>query len=188
MTSSRALAGILIFAAYSSRADAQATAALGNQSARQPLSFVLSREAPSAAHLTFSIRNDGTEDATLLLGADLANGRIHMVSGLTLHVKRTGEEASDYLFMPLAYPAAIGGSVAEWLMALPAGGSFQMTVNSRDFFSLQPGGERLTEIPGPGELWLRWVIGAPHEADTRQRTALGGTWIGTLVSNRLTIP
>jgi hypothetical protein len=139
--------------------------------------------------LTLSIENDGGEDVTVLLGGNLANGRKYLVMGLTLLVQPAGEQKiAEYIFQPADYPGVIAGSLTEWVLALPAGTSSQMTVEASDFFPVQPPGSRLSELPGPGELWLRWVIQAPREADTLRRSMIGRTWTGVLESNRLTVP
>jgi hypothetical protein len=139
---------------------------------------VMCEGAADHPRLTFTIKNTGTEDTTVSLGSALS-GRIYMVYGLTLFVKQNpGDRLGRYQYRPRRYPAAVSGSLTDWLAPLPIATSYTTIADFSDFGGL--------EIPKAAELSLEWEIQAPPHHTVEAQ--LGKFWIGTLRSNEVRFP
>ena len=137
------------------------------------LTLTLACRDPAA--VTLEIRNNGTTDTTLRLGSVLGNGLKYMVHGLDLIVKMRGGGVDEYRYSPRHYPAAIGGSLSEWLQPLPTRAAYRMSATPDDFFN---GRQRLAAFPAGAQLSLRWTIGDPGA-----QARLLAYWSGELISD-----
>jgi hypothetical protein len=148
-------------------------------------SVVLSLECRGPDRLEVAIRNVGTDDTALLLGAVLGNGKKYMLNDLRLLVNSTTEPPSEHWYWPRNYPSAIGGRLDEWIEPLPARASYVMSVTPGDFLGDSIGAKRrLDVLPRRAEMWLRLIVREPREQGIRLLTY----WTGTLVSNRIRFP
>ena len=96
-----------------------------------------------------------------------------------LRQKTTPGRMSEHRFEPRRYPVAIGGSLGEWIHAIPARGSFTMSAEADDFWVGASG--RVTSFAAGAELSLRLTI-----LDPRPEAMLLASWSGTLTSNSCT--
>jgi hypothetical protein len=135
----------------------------------------LALECRDAAHLGFEIRNVGATDTTLRLGIVLGNGSKYMIDGLDLILKMLDGQPTEFGYSPRHYPAAVGGSLAQWLEPLPTRAAYSMSAIPDDFFN---GVRRLDSFPAGTELSLRWTI-----RDPPPQAMLLAYWSGTLTSN-----
>jgi hypothetical protein len=102
------------------------------------------------ARMTVTIRNAGSEDTALMIGAVLANGRKYLVGELRLSATFPDGHVSGYTYSPADYPAAIGGRLDPWILTLPAGVSYVMPVTPAQFRTSAMG--RLAGWPNPGRV------------------------------------
>ena len=98
----------------------------------------LTLECVDSTTIRCEITNAGSTDRALPLGQGLANGRKYLISGLTLRMKRSNGNGTDYKYWPRHYPVAIGGRLDQWFEALPAGATYRMSAKLEDFFGVNP--------------------------------------------------
>jgi hypothetical protein len=141
--------------------------------------LTLTLECLDSTHVTFSIRNLGEGDTAVRLGTVVGNGRKYMIGDLQLRQKTTAGRMSEHRYEPRRYPVAIGGSLGEWIHAIPARSSFTMSAEADDFWVGASG--RVTSFAAGAELSLRLTI-----LDPRPEAMLLASWSGTLTSNSCT--
>lgn len=158
----------------------------GVEAPSEPIRMVLSCQSTRA--LTVAFENVGTEDTAIVIGMTLGNGRKYMVNGLVLQVKRDdGSAAEIFRFNPPDYPGAIGGRVDDWVVPLPLRASFQLKLDSAQFWSEQF--QRPDSLPLKSKASLRLPVRAasPNTDLIGLKFLRIWTGSGTLVSNEISI-
>lgn len=137
-----------------------------------------------ARRIVFTIRNIGTEDTAVIFGSALANGARYLIDGLTLQVKRPDGVTQRYSYQPRDYPGVLGGRVDDWIVPLPAGAAYSVTVDVADFavgFA-----SRLETLPQPAQIALRLDVRKPKLSDLSNVKVWTG--MGSLASNTFHAP
>jgi len=138
--------------------------------------------------MTATIRNGGTLDSAVIFGSVLANGGRYMVNGMTLQVA-TGSDSAvrQGMYSPRHYPSMIAGRIDDWIVPLPMGASYTLTLDAADF--IVDNKERMEELPRDGRLSLRLPIRPPNASQNSDvpGLALFRVWTGiaALVSNSI---
>ena len=141
--------------------------------------LTLTLECLDSMHIRFAIRNLGETDTALKLGSVVGNGMKYMIDDLQLRQRIPSGEVSEHHYWPRRYPSAIGGSLGEWIQAIPARSSYIMSAEASDFWRGASG--RVTSFAAGAELSLRLTI-----RDPRPQAMLLASWSGTLTSNSCT--
>jgi hypothetical protein len=137
--------------------------------------LTLTLECRDPGHISFEISNGGATDTALVLGSTVGNGRKYMITALDLTLKSREGGRTEHHYSPRDYPSVIGGTVGDWVQAVPARAAYGMSATPGDFFH---GLERLTAFPPGAELSLRWAVRKPLP-----EAMLLAYWNGTLTSN-----
>jgi hypothetical protein len=137
----------------------------------------LTLECIDSTRIAFAIRNDGETDTALRLGSAVGNGLKYTIDDLQLRQKTPSGQVSENHYWPRRYPSVIGGSLGEWIQAIPARSAFIVTAEATDFWRSDDLG-RVTPFGVGVELSLRLTILAP-----RPQAMLLASWNGTLTSN-----
>jgi len=97
----------------------------------------LSSDATSAdaPALRATLRNTGDDDTAVVAGMTLANGKVYLATNFRVHVSRgQGQENEEFRFVNPRY-AAIAGRVDPWVVPLPRGSSYTLTLPASHFMS-----------------------------------------------------
>ncbi|MEO5896228.1 MAG: hypothetical protein ABIS06_11045 [Vicinamibacterales bacterium] len=159
----------------------------GIEAQSEPIRMVLSCQSTRA--LTVGFENVGTEDTALVIGMTLGNGRRYMVNGLVLQLKREdGGAAEIFRYSPQDYPGAIGGRVDDWIVPLPVRTSFQLKLDSSQFWSEQF--QRPDSLPLKSKASLRLPVRAASPGTDLLGLKFLRIWTGsgTLTSNEISVP
>jgi hypothetical protein len=105
-----------------------------------------------SATLLAIIHNDSPVEASVGLGM-VMNGAKQLVSGLRVMVRKTGEPELFRVYRPSSYPAGGSFALAEWILSLPAGASYNLQLSAGDF----EGWRKMTSFPASA-LELRWEV------------------------------
>jgi hypothetical protein len=131
-----------------------------------------------------TIANIAVDDTAVLLGTVLANGRWYELRDLTLIVKGPDQDApAEYQYRSAGYPTGVAGRIDHWILPLPGGSAFSMTVSPRDFFSPLTS-NRLANLPSAATVIVR-LVGRPVTYDLNvDMTGLRNVrlWTGTATS------
>jgi hypothetical protein len=123
------------------------------------------------------------------LGRALANARYYQLRDLFLLVKSPDQEQQEYEYRPRGTPGAIAGPMDHWILPLPAGSAFTMSVSPIDFFSaarsIRPAG-----LPSSAEIAIRLEARSVSydlmvDMAGQRRTRL---WTGTAISKSVQVP
>jgi hypothetical protein len=137
--------------------------------------------------MTATIRNTGMQDTAVIFGIVLGNGSKYMVLGMTLEVTTDGSgPAEHHQYHPRHYPSGIAGRVDDWIVPLPVGGAYALTLEAADFIA---GNERKDSLPRDARISLRLPIRGPAGEPNPDVAGLRHfrVWTGStaLVSNEL---
>jgi len=159
------------------------------QPQRTPISVALACE--DSQRMTVTIRNGGTADTAVIFGVVLANGSKYLVDDMTMQVTTgSGRVVEQYKYHPRHYPSGIAGRVDDWIVPLPAGASYSLTLAAADFI-VGANQERRDSFPPDALLSLRLPIRGPTEAPNLDVTGLRlfRVWTGStmLRSNDIAI-
>ncbi len=168
----------VLAATSSSRVHAQAGSvpALPDWAISRSAELTLTVECRDARHIRFEIRNVGASDTAVVLGSVIGNGRRYVIYRLDLIVTVPGAASTEHHYWPRDYPAAVGGTMGEWVHPLPIRSAYALSATPDDFFHSPRG--RLTAIPAGAEWSLRLTIPSP-----RPEARLLAYWTGALTSN-----
>jgi hypothetical protein len=152
-------------------------------------SIILVLACQDARRMTATIRNAGTEDTAVIPGVVLGNGRKYMVDRMALQARTGSGPAQQYHYHPYHYPSGVAGRVDDWILPLPAGGSFTLMLTAADFLSgTNP---RPEDLPRNARLSLR----LPLRRVATPNSDLAGlsyfrvwTGSGALTSNEIATP
>jgi hypothetical protein len=146
------------------------------------------RAAPTP-DLRITIRNDSREDTAVLMGRALGNARYYHLRDLFLIVTIPNQEQQEYEYRPRGTPDAIAGPMDHWILPLPSGSAFTMSVLPIDFFSaarsIRPAG-----LPSAGEVAIRLEARSVSydlmvDMAGQRRMQL---WTGTAISRSVPVP
>jgi hypothetical protein len=85
------------------------------------------------SELALSIQNPDSTDTAVLLGITLSSGRWYLPRELVVEVQRSGRPGVEELIY--AGPAGIAGRIDYWIVPLPAGATFTLTMHAADFIA-----------------------------------------------------
>jgi hypothetical protein len=140
------------------------------------------RPATSEPRLTFrlTIDNASSTPTAVIVGAILGNDKTYLLQRVELTVRRTGAPDERLTYVDPSV-AGIAGRVDPWLVALPAGASYSISVPARHFVSLPD--------HAPGEFANAVKVQAQlttHDMDNPNLDMQGlkfvKVWVGTLTS------
>ena len=159
------------------------------QPQQTPISVVLACE--DSQRFTVSIHNGGTTDTAVIFGLVLANGSKYLVEDMTMQVTTdSGRLVEHYKYNPRHYPAGIAGRADDWIVPLPVGASYSLTLTAADFL-VGATYERRDSFPPDALLSLRLAIRGPTERPNLDVTGLRlfRVWKGSamLTSNEIAI-
>jgi hypothetical protein len=133
--------------------------------------------------LILTIRNSGSSDTAILLGMAFANGRWYEPRELIVELTRSGNTAPE----DLVYNGArsVAGRIDHWVVALPIGAAFALTLRPSDFIALtQP-----APAAPPEELRIR-LTGRPVTSDLNVDMSglkVWRLWTGSTRSNSVQV-
>ncbi len=162
---------------------APATLALP-QSTSAPLQLSLSCGRTPELAFRLTIQNVSSTPAAAVIGLILANDKKYLLSPASLIVTRPGESDITLPYMDVTV-VAIVGRADPWLVMLPAGASYSVSVPAQDFRSSPD----LNDFTRPAKVQVRLTteeIG--HTNSDMQGLKFVHVWVGTLVSQWLEVP
>ena len=137
-----------------------------------------------------TIENSGSDVTAILLGMSLANGRWQELRDLTLLVKwPQQEQPEEFQYRSRRFPADVAGRIDHWILTLPSGSAYSMTLSPLDFFS-PVRSVSLATLPSPSEISVR-LVGKPVTYDLNIDMAGLRTmrlWTGTVNSKSVKVP
>jgi hypothetical protein len=89
-----------------------------------------------------TLLNDGSTDASVVLGMSIGNGRRYVATSLVVELRR-GQDAPIEQYLPGGGPPAVAGRVDPWIVALPIGSEFSLTQLADKFLTMQGDALRL---------------------------------------------
>ena len=156
------------------------TLAQGSAPPPAALSLALSCGEQSS-EVTLTIRNPDQTDTAVLIGIALANGRWYQPRELVMELRRSGSPEVEELLYKGA--TNIAGRVDHWVIALPAGATYALTLRATEFVSTSAA---RAGAP-PEELSVR-LTGRPITSDLNvDMTGMKAwrLWTGSVSSNAL---
>jgi hypothetical protein len=156
------------------------TLAQGSAPPPAALSLVLSCGEQSS-EVTLSIRNADQADTAVLIGIALANGRWYQPRELVMELIRSGSPEVEELLYNGA--TNIAGRMDHWVIALPAGATYALTLRAAEFVSTSA----TRTVAPPEELKVR-LTGRPITSDLNvDMTGMKAwrLWDGSVTSNAL---
>ena len=158
------------------------TLAQGSTPPPEAPSLVLSCGEQSS-EVTLTIRNADQTDTAVLIGIALANGRWYQPRELLMDLRRTGSPEVE----ELSYNGAtnIAGRIDHWVIALPAGATYALTLHAAEFVSTSA----TRAVAPPEELRIR-LTGRPITSELNVDMAgmkAWRLWTGSVSSNALSL-
>jgi hypothetical protein len=139
----------------------------------------------SPAHFRAELRNAGVQALTLNLGTMLDNGREQYVD--RIHLLLTSDKG-EQLHLQMAGPAMIMGRADPLVVPLPAGATFTLPIDLRNYIALQEKVWNLSLDPGHYTLTAEYEGVGVSQASANldmKGIALMPYWIGDAVSPAL---
>ncbi len=159
--------------------------ATSGQSAAGPLRLLLECSQTSEITFRFTLQNVSPSPTAVVIGIVLGNDRKYLLQHVRLRVRREGAADKLLEYFDPSVPA-IAGRVDPWLLTLPPGSSYSMTVPAKHF-GLQP-----TFVPEgfstPAEVQLHFTtqeIASPNL--DLQGLRFIHVWVGMLSSNWIAV-
>jgi hypothetical protein len=121
------------------------------------------------SELTLTIHNSGQVDTAALIGIAFANGLSYLPRELIVELKRSGNPEVEQL--RYQGPTAIAGRMDHWVVALPVGAKFTLTLRATDFISTSTA----RAVTPPEELRVR-LTGRPITSDLNVDMTGMKTW------------
>ena len=136
-----------------------------------------------SSEVTLTIRNADQTDTAVLIGIALANGRWYQPRELLMDLRRTGSPEVE----ELSYNGAtnIAGRIDHWVIALPAGATYALTLHAAEFVSTSA----TRAVAPPEELRIR-LTGRPITSELNVDMAgmkAWRLWTGSVSSNALSL-
>ena len=134
-----------------------------------------------SSEVTLTIRNADQTDTAVLIGMALANGRWYQPRELVMELRRNGSPDVEELLYNGA--TNIAGRIDHWVVALPAGATYALTLRAAEFASTSA-----TRAGTPPEELRVRLTGRPITSDLNvDMTGMKAwrLWTGSVSSNAL---
>ena len=153
------------------------------QADASPLRLILTCEKLPLPSLRLTLENVSDASTAAVIGAIIGNYRIYSPDGLLLTIRRPGDSDTSVGLTDRSV-GAIGGRVDQWLLALPAGSAFSMTLPLRRFGAAE-------QLARPADIQLRLTTRSLSEKDLSSGLSdqrFIPLWMGDVTSNWLRFP
>ena len=136
--------------------------------------------------LRITLLNGSTTDTAIVLGTSIGNGRWYVADSVVVEVRR-GQEGRVEEYRPGGGPPAIAGRIDPWIVPLPAGSEFSLTLPIVRLSSQK--GDSLSL--GTGEIFIRArVVRHPNDRFNAEMVGPGlvKVFVGELQTEWLRAP
>jgi hypothetical protein len=125
------------------------------------------RDTGESTALRITLLNEGSTDASVMLGMSIGNGRWYVATSLVVELRR-GLDGPIEHYLPNGGPPSIAGRLDPWIVPLPTGSEFSLTLPTAKLLTTKGGSLSLLT----GESFVRARV--IRYADNRNNSEMVG--------------